>query len=112
ANEALFREGDYVPLEADGERRDHVCAFARTAGGRSVVVAVPRLVLRLTGGQERLPLGPEVWRDTVLRLPEGRRDYRNVFVGEKLAGRGAEGLPLAEVFRTFPVAILTAEGAG
>ncbi|NLG80170.1 MAG: hypothetical protein GX492_10205 [Firmicutes bacterium] len=39
--------GDYVPLDAVGPQRDHVCAFARRLGGLWVIVAVPRLVARL-----------------------------------------------------------------
>ena len=38
------RSGDYNPVDVQGSRRDHVFAFARTAGDRRVIVAVPRLV--------------------------------------------------------------------
>jgi (1->4)-alpha-D-glucan 1-alpha-D-glucosylmutase len=117
AHERLFMEGEYVPMEASGERRDHVCAFARKLEQEMVVIAVPRLMLRLTGGNEQLPLGHAVWQDTRLVLPAaapGER-YRNLFTGEVLTvveGGDGPGLPLADVFRTFPVALLTTVGAG
>ena len=52
-----------------------------------------------------------MWRDTWLVLPRepvGRR-YRNLFTGAELAvqeGDGIAGLPVAEVCREFPVALL------
>jgi (1->4)-alpha-D-glucan 1-alpha-D-glucosylmutase len=109
----LFGRGDYLPLEATGPRRDHVCAFARSAGGEVCLVVVPRLVVRLAGGAERPPQGAEVWGKTGVLLPPqlAGRTYRNVFTRELLTpgGRaGAPGLPLAEVLGRFPVALLHA----
>jgi (1->4)-alpha-D-glucan 1-alpha-D-glucosylmutase len=107
----LFRRGDYQPLEATGPRRDHVAAFARSAGGEAALVVVPRLVVRLAGGGERPPLGPEVWGRTGLILPPhlASRSYRNVFTGESLtpdSHAGAPGLLLADVLGRFPIALL------
>ena len=75
------------------------------------MVVAPRLVVRLANGAETWPLGRPVWRDTWLVLPRepvGRR-YRNLFTGAELTvqeGDGIAGLPLAEVGRDFPVALL------
>jgi (1->4)-alpha-D-glucan 1-alpha-D-glucosylmutase len=121
-HEALFGHGDYLPVEATGPQRDHVCAFARCAGDEVALVVVPRLVVRLTGGAERPPLGHEVWGRTALLLPPhlADRDYRNVFTGEALSpararGAGAPnttwggpGLLLGDVLGRFPVALLSA----
>ena len=84
--------GAYEPLAAVGEAADHALAFCR--GGAAVSV-VPRLVLGLerAGG----------WRDTVLPLPEGR--WRNLLTGDEVAG----DVPLRELLRTIPVALLAAE---
>jgi (1->4)-alpha-D-glucan 1-alpha-D-glucosylmutase len=107
----LFLDGAYLPLEAAGPKQEHVCAFARWLEGERVIVAVPRLVVGLTGGAERAPLGGEVWGETKLLLPMedvGRR-YRNVYTGEVLAAgehNGGAVLPLAAVFAHFPVALL------
>jgi (1->4)-alpha-D-glucan 1-alpha-D-glucosylmutase len=107
----LFDAGGYRSLRAVGRRRKHVCAFVRSREDEAIVVVVPRLVVRLTGGAEAWPLGRPVWRDTWLVLPRepvGRK-FRNVFTGAEVAvqeGDGIAGLPLAEVCRDFPVALL------
>lgn len=109
-------EGAYVPLEAVGFRREHVCTFARCAGGEAAVVAVPRLVVRLLGGEERLPLGAEVWDDTAVAAPPGDvpgQRYRNVLTGETVEAVAGEGgravLPMAALLASFPVALLERE---
>jgi (1->4)-alpha-D-glucan 1-alpha-D-glucosylmutase len=115
AHEALFTRGSYLPLEATGARRDHVCAFARSSGSAqadaAVIVVVPRLVVRLARESERPPLGPEVWGQTRLLLPPHLADrcYHNLFTGERLTpgnSPGAAGPLLAEVLGRFPVALL------
>ena len=111
AHEDLFARGDYLPLEAAGSQRDHVCAFFRSLGNAVVLITIPRLVVRLVGGVERLPLGSEVWGNTRLLLPPqltGRR-YVNIFTGEELVPAGQEGspeCPLGRVLGQFPVALL------
>ena len=107
----LFDSGSYRPLRTIGRRRKHVCAFVRARNGTALVTAVPRLIVRLTNGSEVWPLGKSVWRDAWLVLSRelaGRR-YRHLFTGAELEVREADGiagLPLAEVFREFPVALL------
>ena len=110
---ALFGQGDYLPLEATGPRRDHVCAFARRFEEETVLVVVPRLVVGLAGSEERPPLDVDSWGKTVLLLPPhlACQTYRNVFTGESLVPdlhAGAHGLLLSELLRIFPVAV----GAG
>jgi (1->4)-alpha-D-glucan 1-alpha-D-glucosylmutase len=111
AHPELFETGLYRPARTIGRRRRHVCAFVRSRNDQAIIVAVPRLVVRLTNGSEVWPHGRGVWRDSWLvssREPIGRR-YRNLFTGAELAvqeGEGIAGLPLAEVFREFPVALL------
>jgi (1->4)-alpha-D-glucan 1-alpha-D-glucosylmutase len=109
--ERLFSHGDYLPLEATGARRDHVCAFARSAGDQAVLVIVPRLIVGLTGGAERPPLGSEVWGETRLLLPPhlAGGNYRHLFTGEAIGPAdqdGAPGLLLATALDQFPVAFL------
>jgi (1->4)-alpha-D-glucan 1-alpha-D-glucosylmutase len=111
AHGRLLLGGSYEPLTAAGGKQEHVCAFLRAVDDEAVVAAVPRLVLRLTGGAERPPLGPEVWGDTRLVLPhaEAGRAYRNLYTGEVLTAcecASGPGLALAEVFGRFPVALL------
>jgi len=120
AHEALFGRGDYLPLEATGPHREHVCAFARCTADEVVLVVVPRLVVRLAGGVEQPPLGLEVWGKTALLLPPhlAGRDYHNVFTGQVLlpayarppdtpiTSWGAPGLLLGDLLERFPVALL------
>src|SRR6185369_16263808 len=60
----LFDEGDYLPLEAQGARARNLCAFARRSGGKTLLVAVPRLLATLMPEPGQLPLGREAWLDT------------------------------------------------
>jgi len=105
----LFLEGAYLPLEAAGPSREHVCAFARGSASERVVAVAPRFLARLK--LEGPPVGKEVWGESWVALPEdapGHR-YRNLFTGEVVevaerAGRAA--LALAAVLASFPVALL------
>jgi (1->4)-alpha-D-glucan 1-alpha-D-glucosylmutase len=106
----LFNKGDYRPLEAVGPRQNHVIAFSRTSADEQILVVAPRLIVGLTGGTERPPLG-HIWTDTWLNLPgeaAGRR-YTNIFTGQTLSlehSNGLSGLPLPNIFSYFPVALL------
>jgi len=111
----LFDHGDYRALTATGRAADHLCAFARRyAPGdevREIVVAVPRLVTTLLRGEETAPVGEAVWGDTAIVLTgeDIARRYRNIFTGEIVtatAGSGGTHLRAAELFATFPVALL------
>ncbi|MFO0809993.1 MAG: malto-oligosyltrehalose synthase [Gemmataceae bacterium] len=111
AHEDLFCRGEYRPLRTVGRRRKHTVAFARLLGEALVTVVVPRLAVGLTGGAAVWPLGRHTWRDTWLVLPREAmgRTYRDVFTGIEVAVREADGiagLPLSEVLRAFPVALL------
>jgi (1->4)-alpha-D-glucan 1-alpha-D-glucosylmutase len=85
--EAFGPDGDYAPLRAEGDKADHVVAYAR--GGR-VAVVVPRFPLRLRGA----------WGASALPLPPGR--WADRLGGEEFTGRA----PLAALLRRFPVALL------
>src|SRR5205814_2175140 len=111
-NSGLFADGAYVPLEAEGSRKDHVFGFARGKGGRWAAAVVPRFLTRLVPNAGDAPTG-RVWEDTRLRLPgtEAVRRWRNVFTGDVLAasGHSPPALPAAEAFADFPVALLVGE---
>src|SRR5439155_9438236 len=55
-----FQAGDYLPLWADGEKAQHVCAFARTWQGRAAITVAPRLWSALIAGDAIAP----AWGDT------------------------------------------------
>ena len=85
----------YRALAADGDAADHVVSFQRGEGTEAVVTIAPRLPLRLQrdGG----------WRDTALRLPEGR--WRNVLDGTDVDGGEVR---LSSLLERFPLALLVA----
>ncbi|HWD57038.1 MAG TPA: malto-oligosyltrehalose synthase, partial [Stellaceae bacterium] len=95
---ALFAEGDYQPLYAEGGRADdRLCAFVRRHEATAVVVAVPRLTYRLCNN------GDAGWGATGLPLPEAARWH------DVLSGRvydAAEHIAAAALFAEFPVAVL------
>jgi (1->4)-alpha-D-glucan 1-alpha-D-glucosylmutase len=87
--------GGYTPLEASGEKRDHLVAFLR---GERVAVIVPRLTMGVADG----------WADTEVTLPEGiwAKSMINNMTGESIE---AATLRPADLFARFPVALLTGE---
>nr|MBA2596761.1 malto-oligosyltrehalose synthase [Chloroflexia bacterium] len=111
---ALFADGDYLPLGAEGAAAEHSVAFARRGGDDEIIVAVPRLVAGLTGKKLVDPIGPDVWEDTRLIVPgvEPGTRYRDVFSGLIIDASAADGeatLALAKVFAVLPFALLERE---
>jgi (1->4)-alpha-D-glucan 1-alpha-D-glucosylmutase len=108
---ALFETGRYLPLTAEGVRKEHVCAFERALNGSSFLVVVPRFCSRLIKDEKGLPLGPEVWAETRILLAAETRGgrYRHLLSGEVLSPTEEDGqrtLALAKIFATYPVALL------
>jgi (1->4)-alpha-D-glucan 1-alpha-D-glucosylmutase len=97
----LYAEGDYQPLPAQGTHADELCAFARTQGPRSLIVAAAR------GPRGRQP--GQFDADTALPVPEmlGRLRWRELLTGRTLAP-GIGQLRAAELFADLPVAVLAA----
>jgi (1->4)-alpha-D-glucan 1-alpha-D-glucosylmutase len=107
---ALFLEGDYLPLEASGALKEHVCAFARLHKDAWAVAIVPRMVAGLIAPGE-FPVGQSVWGRSAVSLPSAApAEWLNLLTGEGLKTlRVTKGraLLLGDVFRSFPVALLT-----
>jgi len=114
----LFQSGDYVPLEVQGARARHVCAFARLSRSPAgpdrpiAIVVAPRWLGQLTPlPQNSLvappPLGDAVWEDTNLAV-EGlvSSALKNLFTGQ-VCGPRDHRLPVATALADFPVALLT-----
>jgi (1->4)-alpha-D-glucan 1-alpha-D-glucosylmutase len=110
----LFQHGEYLPLQVEGEFHRHVVAFARKYEDEMLVVATPRLCAQLLKGTPGLPLGKEVWGDTTIHLP-GAGTLHNIFTGEVINSTQAEGpktVSAADLFRSFPVALLMSGETG
>ena len=107
AHRELFNCGNYRILRTTGARSNHLCAFARAWRDEYVAVICPRLCWILNHGEITSPCSPESWLDEELDLTDmPARRLRNVLTGEDLAMDAAGRIPIAEVLRTFPVALL------
>jgi (1->4)-alpha-D-glucan 1-alpha-D-glucosylmutase len=101
---ALFAEGGYAPLAADGAAAAHLVAFAREGGGARAVAAAARLSLGLAPGGAP-PVG-NCWGETRLALP-ARARWRDVLTGRRW--EAADTLPVGELLAALPVALLVAD---
>jgi (1->4)-alpha-D-glucan 1-alpha-D-glucosylmutase len=110
AQRALFDEGAYQPLEAQGPWAEHVCAFARAGGAAVAITIVPRLLARR--GLDAIP-SPAAWGETLVELsPELGRSFVNALTGERVEAvmlGEHPALPMAQVLAAFPVALLLRE---
>ncbi len=108
----LFLEGEYIPLYATPDEREHVISFARRLGDKVAVSVAPRFLTNLVSPFQ-MPLGVDVWGEGLLILPDDfPKEYLNVLTGEKVSAitleDGRIGILLAEIFKSFPVALLRA----
>jgi (1->4)-alpha-D-glucan 1-alpha-D-glucosylmutase len=109
----VFLDGEYLPLDVEGARREHVVAFARRSDTMFVVAVAPRLCGSLGAANLRLPIGARVWRDTLIRLPAGTSRLVDAFTGTVAESQGSgetRTLALAEILDELPVALLVAAG--
>jgi (1->4)-alpha-D-glucan 1-alpha-D-glucosylmutase len=107
----LFQQGEYLPLECGGSKKQHVCAFARLYQHEALVVVVPRLVATLHPDGKHPPMGPSVWEDTWIAAPPWPTlgEFRHLLTGEIMSAESLNGrrvLPLARVLNHAPVALL------
>ena len=102
-NQELFDEGDYIPLEVEGDHSDHAIGFARSYGSDWYIIVVPRLLVSLCKNGV-LPLGKETWADTKIVLPPNTPNLlTNVFTGKKI--NLSNELRLGEALSEFPVGL-------
>ena len=104
----VYQDGAYRALSTAGFRRECLFAFAR--GGRAMTL-VPRLVTTLTPDAAAPPIGPGVWGDTRVELPDSvpGRSFREVFTGATIEADEADGartIAAAAAFEQLPVALL------
>lgn len=112
-NPALFEQGRYLPLAVQGPHAMRLCAYARRHRGRSVIAIAPRLLAGLLPRATEAgdPFEDAGWTSTCVELPSP--DWRDTLSGVALHAERSEGrllLPVAEVLRRFPVALLASAG--
>jgi (1->4)-alpha-D-glucan 1-alpha-D-glucosylmutase len=83
----LFREGDLTRLPVRGERADHILAFRRALGDRSIDAAVMLQVASAVDGLGQMP-SPTWWKETQVEI-------------------GGVWRPAMDLFHASPMAILT-----
>jgi (1->4)-alpha-D-glucan 1-alpha-D-glucosylmutase len=111
-NQALFRDGEYLPLRVSGKHAGNVCAFGRRHEGKLLVTIAPRLYLRLLGDRDGLPVGAGVWEDTAIELPKEYTDslrFRNLLDGQSLETvrtGNRIAIKVADALSHFPVGLL------
>jgi len=108
---AVFLQGTYDPLEAEGEWGANVLTFIRRHHHTTVIIVLPRLVAVLTTAERPLPVGDDAWGDTRLVLPAelSTSVYRNILTAEvhnPQIDRDHGALLLTSIFKTCPVALL------
>ena len=106
----LFARGAYRPLDVVGPLAANVVAFLRSHAGAHCLVVAPRMPVRLLGGGDSVIIPPDVWRDTVVHLPDellGRK-MRDAFSGECLKVHDT-AMPMDRLLSILPVAFLATE---
>lgn len=102
---SVFKEGEYLPLMAEGARDDQVVSYARTLGSQAVITAVGRFFTKFEGSA---PVGA-AWSGCRLQLPEElpRGRYRDVLTDQEFElGPGVRTAEVSELFAQLPLAIL------
>ncbi|MBD9399047.1 malto-oligosyltrehalose synthase [Pseudomonas sp. PDM11] len=105
----LFAEGDYQPLEVQGEHADRVVAFLRSLGEQHAIVVVPRLSANLLGDSAMPLIAADQWGDTRIALPVqlAGTTLRSAFDSANPLPTSGH-LALRDVLRDVPVNLLIA----
>lgn len=100
-NAALFANGNYGPINIQGEKAHHVIAFSRSLGSDSAISIAGRFFSDLEDSLT-MPIGVQ-WEGTFAYIPKG--NYIEVFTGKEISTVNGE-LPLRELFSNLPLALL------
>ncbi len=110
-HEALFRDGEYLPLRVTGDHAAKICAFARRHHEQLAIVVAPRLYRRLLGERADPPFGLRIWGNTSIELPRGygASPLANVLGGDSVSVQHGSPAVVAvgNALSQFPVALLT-----
>lgn len=107
-NEALFREGAFVPLQSEGPYAKNVIAFVRGQGKKWALVAIPRWLSQVaTSSGERFK--DRDWKTTSLRLPENSPQRWNSILGRNIVSsktnaNAESSIMMSDLLHDFPVA--------
>ncbi len=99
----VFQQGSYLPLEVSGKFKEHIVAFARSDGNKTIVAIAPRFFTSLIQPGE-YPLGEQVWDNTSLHLPIDASSWKDAITNQIVKANGK--LLIGEALKHFPVALL------
>jgi (1->4)-alpha-D-glucan 1-alpha-D-glucosylmutase len=103
----LFRQGEFIPLKAQGVRAKNVTAFLRRREASWALIAIPKWLSQLTADDSRGTKEFD-WQDTRLVLPtDAPLEWNSVITRKKLSHNredGGSSVLLHDLFREFPVA--------
>ncbi|MDA2919815.1 malto-oligosyltrehalose synthase [Desulfobacterota bacterium AH_259_B03_O07] len=109
-NLELFNSGDYIPLEINGEYKEHVLSFARNIRSSWSISIVPRFLTPIIK-EEDLPIGERVWTDTHIVLPVHSSNLWKDAITDRVVQSNSV-LLIKDVLKLFPVALLFNQGIG
>jgi (1->4)-alpha-D-glucan 1-alpha-D-glucosylmutase len=111
---ALFRDGEFIPLEVRGQQSAHVMAFLRRQEKDQAIAIIPRLAINIPPNSDD-SARDDFWRGTNLLLPpDSPTSWRDIFTTsttETILESGTQSLPLADALKHFPIALLAANTA-
>lgn len=100
---ALFRLGDYLPLQASGPRAGNIVAFVRREGEQAVLAVACRFSSQVYA-QDRAPTA-DAWEGTTIAVPDGLPTaWTNMLTAQHLDLEG--GVPVGRLLDGLPVALL------
>jgi (1->4)-alpha-D-glucan 1-alpha-D-glucosylmutase len=109
-NAALFCQSDFTALPSSGRRAENVAAFARHYNGSWTMAIVPRWLNRPTA-HTACASEPKFWANTEISIPAaGPTNWQSVLTAEQFTTvnrKRKQSLLVSEVFRNFPVALLS-----
>ncbi len=103
----VFSQGNYIPLDVEGEKSNHIIAFARQLKHQIIIVVAPRLTAHMLANQPTPYPTPDHWGDTYVRLPTelSIQNLNSLFSRHPLSSEN-QRLPVRKILSDFPVNIL------
>jgi len=103
-NQDVFQKGSYAPISTGGKFRGNVVSFVRSNGRKRAIIVVPRFLTALVENGQ-FPLGQRVWDNTYIAVPRGFPSlWKNVITAQVI--KADKIIPVGEILRHFPVALL------
>ncbi len=108
-NKKLFLDGEYIPLEVEGGRKNNIIAFLRKHNDQIAIILATRFFSELKSEiSDILNCGID-WQGTQLILPKLLNNslVKNIFTNESFKISNDSKLPVSEILKQLNVAILT-----